>query len=286
MVPKDALSDRMRKGGHTTMDSTVVVWGISFPLLLFFVALGAGTAFAMTSSDSIGFWVAKACFAAAAFDVIAITVYWAVAMEQKAPWRIAVPTLAALVVVPALVLSLQWLGEIKIRLSTRLFAADDPTPTIGAFVVPKKALAVFHGKNVAWSSTDMPMSVLTMAGEKMIEITKDRDRDELVISTLKIFDDRNNIIARLDDEDGIWVENSTRKKRPDKSTLVVFDHSDAEVLRLKFLNPTSIMVTGIFRHARVKQPVVITPDYMQYGVTRMSGNISHAATVVNIGADR
>ena len=87
------------------MDTNTIIWGIGFPLLLFFVALGAGTAFAMTSSDSIGFWVAKACFAAAAFDVVAVAVYWAAATQQKGSLSIAIPTIAALIVVPGLVLS-------------------------------------------------------------------------------------------------------------------------------------------------------------------------------------
>jgi len=87
------------------MDTNTIIWGIGFPLLLFFVALGAGTAFAMTSSESIGFLVAKACFAAATFDVVAVAVYWTLATRQSLPWNIAVPTIAALIAFPSVQIS-------------------------------------------------------------------------------------------------------------------------------------------------------------------------------------
>ncbi len=32
------------------------------------------------------------------------------------------------------------------------------------------------------------------------------------------------------DEKGLWVDPSARKSRPDRSTLIVYDHDDAEVL--------------------------------------------------------
>jgi hypothetical protein len=67
---------------------------------------------------------------------------------------------------------------------------------------------------------------------------------------LKVFDDRNDSIAHID-EDGFWVQNSVRKKRPDQSTLVVFDHNDTEVLRIHYLNPRAVSVEGIFRHPKI-----------------------------------
>ena len=149
------------------MDTTTVIWVISFPLLLFFVAVGVGTAFAMTSSDSVGFWVAKACFSAAAFDIVAATIYWAVATQQKASWDIMIPTAAALIAVPSLVLALQWLGNIEVQLSTRLFPGNAPTPCIAnqKSPIPENALKVFYGTNVAWA-TKMPITILMMAGKK------------------------------------------------------------------------------------------------------------------------
>jgi hypothetical protein len=270
------------------MDTTTVIWVIGFPLLLFFLAIGVATAFAMTSSDSAGFCVAKICFSAAAFDVVAMAVYWAVATQQRAMWNVVIPTVAALIAVPSLVIALQWVGNIEIQLSTRLFPGNEPTPHIAnqKTPIPENALKVFYGTNVAWT-TKMSVTILMMAGEKMIEIDRNAARDELVISTLKIFDDRNNIIARMDADDGFWVENSTRKKRPDKSTLVVFDHSDKEVLRLVFLNRSTISITGIFRHEHVASPVIITTDFMDIGGPKFSECIyGEVKNVIVIGANK
>jgi len=282
-VPSGSMSERGR-----IMDRNTVIWGISFPLLLFFIAVGIGTAFAMTSSDSAGFMVAKACFVAAAFDVVAVAIYWVLATQQNTAWSVFIPIVAALIVVPGVILSLQWLSNIEIQLSTRLFPGNDPTPVIQNLrkPIPENALKVFYGRNVAWA-TKMPLTILNMAGDKMIEVNRNVARDELVVSSLKIFDDRNNIIARMDADDGFWVENSTRKKRPDKSTLKVYDHTDKEVLSLRFLNRSTVSITGVFRHGRVARPVIITPDFMDASGVRMTGN-THAEppTIIFIEADK
>jgi hypothetical protein len=183
------------------LDTNTVVWAIAFPLFLFFLAIGVGTVFAMTSSDSAGFFVAKAALAAAAFVAIAVAIYWVIATRQNVPWNIVIPTITAVIVVPGLVLALQWVGYREIWLSTRLFPANLPTPPTPPTppirqMIPEAALKVFLGPTLAWA-TKMPHTILMMNGEKMIEIDKDQARDELVVKTLRIFDDRNNIIARI-----------------------------------------------------------------------------------------
>jgi hypothetical protein len=252
---------------------------------LAFVTAGASIGFAMTNSESAGFLVAKACFAAAAFDVVAFAIYWVVATRQQMPWNVAIPTILAVITVPVLVLSLQWLANLEIQLSTRLFPGNE-TPTLAIKAdIPKDALKVILGSNLAWA-TKMPQVILMMSGDKMIEIDRDPSKNQLVVSTLKIFDDRNNIIARVDADDGFWVENSTRKKRPDASTLVVYDHSDVEVLRMVFLNPSTLSLTGTFRHAGIPKPVVITKDYLDVtGNIRMSNSVMGPAgkSMINVG---
>lgn len=250
-----------------------IIWAFGFPLFLFFIAIGMGTGFAMNSADSIGYLVTKTCFVAAALIAVTLVVYWVVSSRQALPWNVAIPALTGLIAVPSLVVGLQWMQGVELLLSTRLLPGDGPTPSLPPSIsndaLPATALKVFLGSNLAWT-TRMPHTVLMMGGEKMIEINQDSSGN-LVVSTLKIFDDRSNIIARIDEEDGFWVENSTRKKRPDPSTLVVFDHTDREVLRIKLINKKSLSVTGIFRHPGVKQSVVVTPETMKIGGVTISG---------------
>jgi hypothetical protein len=243
------------------MDATTIIWTVAFPLLLFFVAVGVGVAFAMTNSESIGFFVAKACFAAAAFDVVAFAIYWTVASRLSLTASVALPTIAAVIAVPCLVLSIHWLNGIEAKLSTRLYPGEEPMP--GASVdtkIPNDEFRIYAGTNVAVSN-NMPYSLAKIFGEDLLQVDRDKD-GEVFVSVLKVFDDRNNIIARIDAEDCLWVDNSTRSKRPNKSTLVVFDHSDVEVLRLVFLNPKAISVTGIFRHPKIRRPIIVTSEYM------------------------
>jgi hypothetical protein len=251
------------------MDATTVVWTIGFPLFLAFLGTAAATGFAMTNSESIGFVVAKACFILAAFDLVGFSIYWVVATKQQIPWNLILPTCAAVIAIPTLVLSLQWLENLEIKLSNRLFPSNIPMPTLPQLerhpedTPPADALKILFGYNLAYAQ-QFPFTLLAMAGDAMIQIDKERGRRELVVTVLRIFDDRDNIIARLD-HDGIWVENSTRNQRPDSSTLVVFDHTDTEVLRIVFLNPTTLYLTGIFRHPEVPVPLEITNYHTRIG---------------------
>ncbi len=266
------------------MDTNTVLWGIGFPLLLFFLALAIGTIFAMTSSESVGFLVAKISTVLAAIDLIAMAVFWALATRQTLPWNVVVPGLAAIVAIPGLVVGLQWIADREIWLSSRLFPGYEAAPPIpGARIeIPKDVLKVFYGGNVAIATTT-PYTVLQLAGEKMIEIGRDKSGNELVILTLRIFDDRNNIIARVDEE-GFWVENSTRSKRPDPNTLVVYDHLDQEVLRIVFVNSTTLSISGIFRHPRMSAPVIVTEKFIQVGTNVFSGNVAMGGAVaINVG---
>lgn len=123
---------------------------------------------------------------------------------------------------------------------------------------PANAIMVVWGTNVSWT-TQPDHVLLEMASDPMIAVKRDQKTGNLVVTSLKVFDDRNDRIARID-EDGFWVQNNTFKKRPNEHTLVVYDHNDDEVLRIEFINPRVISVTGIFRHPKMQRYFEITKD--------------------------
>jgi hypothetical protein len=84
-----------------------------------------------------------------------------------------------------------------------------------------------------------------------------------ILITLRIFNDRNEIITRLD-EDGFWVRYDIRKKRPNRSTLVVYDQTDSEVLHIEMLNSKTVSIEGKFRHPKT-MPITITKDQILTG---------------------
>src|ERR1700738_5207073 len=164
------------------------------------------------------------------------------------------------VIVAALVVTFRRVDGLELRDSTRLTPGRLPTPAIrpDAGEIPGDALIAFLGSNVAWSN-HMPHTILQMGGLPML--TVDKDKKGMVIKVLRIFDEANEIIAR-DDEECFWYEHSTRKKRPDRSTLVVYDRRDTEVLRLTLLNRQALSVTGVFRSKGLPS-VVVTPETMR-----------------------
>ena len=233
---------------------------------------GTGTVFAMTDSESVGFAVARACFIAAAITFVGFSVYWMGESKLSTLSIIIFGAIIGVISIPCLGLSLLWAKTTEMRVALRLFPDDLPTPRLPMDVkIPDNALRVILGSNVAWA-TKMPHTILMISGEPLISIDRKGNSDELVVSALKIFDDRKNIIARFS-EDGFWVENSTRKKRPDKSTLVVFDHNDQEVLNMHFINKNTIVVTGIFNHSTINRPVIVTQTSMKIGGSTISQSI-------------
>jgi hypothetical protein len=144
-----------------------------------------------------------------------------------------------------------------------LTPANLSTPTLprGATIAPN-GIAFLYGSNVSLNDTAFPLTILEMKGESMIVVDRDPDTKNLLITTLRVFDDRDDIIARID-RDGFWVQNTLRKKRPDEHTLIVFDHNDQQVLKIHFLNPQTVSVEGVFRHPQIKPGfLVITENEM------------------------
>lgn len=138
--------------------------------------------------------------------------------------------------------------------------------------LPADPFFVSYGSNiVAGSRPTGALTIIRMGGEPLLEVEPDNNTGNIIISILKIFNNKGEIIARVD-KDGFWVRPDTRKKWPNDSTLVVFDHTDTQVLRLEYLNRRAISVEGIFRHPK-SQTIEITNDSMIVGGgMRLSGN--------------
>jgi hypothetical protein len=109
--------------------------------------------------------------------------------------------------------------------------------------LPPTAIKVFLGPVLA-SSDKFPSPIIRVRGEPLFVVDRQKN-SHLRITLLKVFDTRNDIIARIDDT-GFWVSPGSRKSRPDKSTLIVFDNRDTEVLNVRYLNKTTLSILGSF----------------------------------------
>ena len=158
-----------------------------------------------------------------------------------------------------------------------LSPANDKTPDNDCGI-PEGAVAVFVGSIISWRNEQSgEHTIFSMGGLPILTIFS--VRNQIDITTLRLFDDRNDIIVR-DDNGSIWVNPTVRIKKPDKSTLVVYDHNDDEVLNLRFLNPGALSVQGKF-YRRNAPPLVINNGADQSG----SNMIGHMCLGDSYGPD-
>ena len=119
---------------------------------------------------------------------------------------------------------------------------------------PPGSILVYYGSNLTWMFGS-PFSVLTIHGMDMIAMSKSSDNEQLNISILRVFDDRDNIIVHIQNN-AFFVSPDVRLERPDRSSLQVFDHLDSKVLDIKLINKDSIKISGIIRYPG-REPVII-----------------------------
>jgi len=136
-----------------------------------------------------------------------------------------------------------------------LYPANLPRPNSQCSIATDD-FALFAGSNVVFGQ-GIPPTLLSLGGQEIISGGMTSDGG-LGLRVLKLYDDRDNILTHID-EKGLWVEPSARKSRPDRSTLIVYDHNDAEALNVRFLNQNTISIMGIFR-VKGRSPVVVTDN--------------------------
>jgi len=236
-------------------------WAIGFPIFL--AGVGAGTTYAMIDSSWAEFWVARIAYTVAAFDAVGFLAVWLWAfVKWPAPFRLAAGALAVPILFLGLELTLRWVDLQEARLSATLTPRNVETPLIPATCkVPKGAFMVFMGSNLAIASK-MPTTIVQMGGQEMLTVDMSA-RQRLIIKTLRIFDENNDAIARIEDDD-VWAAPSARYEKPDPTTFVVYDQNNAELLRISYLNIQAVSVRGQF-HGENLPPLVIGDDKVQWG---------------------
>jgi hypothetical protein len=113
-----------------------------------------------------------------------------------------------------------------------------------------------------------PRNIFRIANQEILTLGQERSGN-IKIMLLRIYDDRNNIIARIDGN-AFWIGTGIRKKHPDRSTLKIYDHNDDEVLNIRYQNPHAVSILGIFRY--LGRMVMVTPTIMQVGGIRDHGS--------------
>jgi hypothetical protein len=139
--------------------------------------------------------------------------------------------------------------------------------------VPKDAFMFLFGSNIDWS-VNAPHNAIRV-GNDLLSISVQKD-GHARIDRLSIFDDRDNIIAAIEN-DKLWVDLSARRDRPDMSTLIVRDHLNREVLKIEFLNPKTIRLSGVFRYPGTRPIITSDTETNIRGMRFSNGCASNAA---------
>lgn len=157
-----------------------------------------------------------------------------------------------------------------------LLPANDPSPPNRCTPPPPEALSVFYGGSVAWS-THFPLTIVSITGKDLLSVR--RDANGLSVWA-KIFDAEGKIIADIENNEFTINQNNYFKhKRPDASTLIIYDQYDQPVLNVRFLNPAALRVLGVFR-VKDRAPVIIEENRTLFGGSISTGDCAGGAHTV------
>lgn len=134
--------------------------------------------------------------------------------------------------------------------------AGESNPDSMCPIMPN-SFAIFMGPK-AFSLTKFPNTFITMGKDAIIILDRDKENKRLKIVLLRIYDDRGLIIAKIENNE-FTVLNGAQKKSPDKSTLIVYDHLDHEVLKFHYINENALSILGTFRYPGVS-PIRMTKE--------------------------
>ena len=112
-------------------------------------------------------------------------------------------------------------------------------------LVPANALRLYFGDSVAWITDRRDeFTAITTREEKLVVMHRYTGGIS-VDATIR--SDDGKIVAKIkNNEFRINTNNYFYSERPDAHTLIVVDQKDREVLRVRYLNPNAIKITGRF----------------------------------------
>ena len=186
----------------------------------------------------------------------------------------------------ALYLQKNWISETEIH--GALFPANDPSPRPPQNCSPplnKDTLLFYFGNSLAWAE-GFPRTVLRIKNDDIVTINKGSSGIQI---SAKIFSEDFRIIAKIvDNEFFLNPNNSFRRERPDRHTLVVYDQKDRMALYVRYLNSFAVKLLGAF-YSQGMPPVVIREETFQAFTHEISASClyspkSAGAAILQVGA--
>jgi hypothetical protein len=146
--------------------------------------------------------------------------------------------------------------EYELNLSNEwLFPANDKSPPSDCFLSADD-LILYVGRNASISNK-FPHTVIQYKGQGVLVI--DRNEKKQAAVTVTAIGRDGKVIATIDRNHFNLTQNAlqTHEPRPDKSTLLVYDEYDNQVLNVRYLNPQAIRISGMLYYGgqRIDMPI-------------------------------
>lgn len=141
---------------------------------------------------------------------------------------------------------------------------------------------IFYGSNVATMGPSGRMVVVQISGKDLLAF---RRVDAGLEVDANIFGEDGDILAQVVGNKFFINQNNTfRIQNDDPHSLSVFDFKGNEVFNIRYINPSSIVVTGTFRYGN-SPPLVITREKATFGSLVVSGSLAmHPSVIMTLGS--
>jgi uncharacterized membrane protein len=155
-----------------------------------------------------------------------------------------------------------------------LLPAGLPSPASGC-PVPSGSFAVYLASSV-YIATGQQSIIADIREAPEVELLGVSMEGNGLSIDARIFDDRQNLVAKIEHGRFIQTPFAAYQKRPDRSTLIVYDHRDREVLNVTLLNKSAVLVKRANLYTSDgERSVLIDGDVLLPGKGTAGGNISH-----------
>ncbi len=137
--------------------------------------------------------------------------------------------------------------------------------------VPQNALLINFGSNFAFS-TQSSFVAVRIANDDVLTVSRSREGISL---NAHVYSADGRIVAGIENNEfTINPNNYFKKKRPDKSTFIVYNQSGEEALNVRFANPRYMLVTGTFHLPKYGTLTATNDGIRTPGGGIIQGNIS------------
>lgn len=120
----------------------------------------------------------------------------------------------------------------------------DPPDACPRLPPPPESMKIFLGNTSATWTTGDQTAALRFGKQEVLSVR--RTAKGMAVSAAVFSADGRAVAQIIDNHFYINPNNSFRSERSDPSSLVVYDQKAQEVLRIRYLNPLSVKITGIF----------------------------------------